>query len=264
MTLNLSENSWAKAGLITALVLVVMGVWAYMAGGIFLMVFDHKFEEATPLTLYQYWYYYGTENQVLKWLYISSGIGLALLLTPFIVFFAPAKKSLFGDARFATQREIKKAGLLGEKGLIVGKLGNKYLTFDGQQHAIISAPTRSGKGVGIVIPNLLNWPDSVVVLDIKQENWGITSGFRKKYGQECYLFNPAAADYRTHRYNPLAYISNDPNFRIDDVQKIANMLFPEQLYFDFLGKHACRRNDFVSLTSGIVDEPARRCRHKRE
>jgi len=144
MTLNLSENSWAKAGLITALVLVVIGVWAYMAGGIFLMVFDHKFEEATPLTLYQYWYYYGTENQVLKWLYISSGIGLALLLAPFIVFFAPAKKSLFGDARFATQREIKKAGLLGEKGLIVGKLGNKYLTFDGQQHAIISAPTRSG------------------------------------------------------------------------------------------------------------------------
>ena len=66
MTLNLSENSWAKAGLITALVLVVMGVWAYMAGGIFLMIFDRKFEEATPLTLYQYWYYYGAEKQVLK------------------------------------------------------------------------------------------------------------------------------------------------------------------------------------------------------
>ncbi len=100
--------------------------------------------------------------------------------------------------------------------------------FDGQQHAIISAPTRSGKGVGIVIPNLLSWPDSVVVLDIKQENWDITSGFRSIHGQECYLFNPAASDYKTHRYNPLAYISQDPNFRIDDIQKIANMLFPDK------------------------------------
>lgn len=148
MTLNLSENSWAKTGLITALVLLVIGVWAYMAGGIFLMVFDHKFEEATPLTLYQYWYYYGTEKQVLKWLYISSGIGLALLLAPFIVFFAPAKKSLFGDARFATQREIKKAGLLGEKGLIVGKLGNKYLTFDGPttRYYFCADAKREGRG----------------------------------------------------------------------------------------------------------------------
>ena len=254
MTLNLSENSWAKAVLITALVLVVIGVWAYMAGGIFLMVFNHKFEEATPLTLYQYWYYYGTEKQILKWLYISSGIGLALLLAPFIVFFAPAKKSLFGDARFATQREIKKGGLLGEKGLIVGKVGNKYLTFDGQQHAIISAPTRSGKGVGIVIPNLLNWPDSVVVLDIKQENWGITSGFRKKYGQECYLFNPAAADYRTHRYNPLAYISNDPNFRIDDVQKIANMLFPDQSGTDVIWT-ATPRGLFLGIVLYLAETP---------
>lgn len=256
MTLNLSENSWAKAGLITVLIAVVVGLWAYLAGGIFMMAFGHKFEEATPLTLYQYWYHYRTEPEVQKWIYIASGISLAVWLAPFGVVFAPAKKSLFGDARFAKHNEIKKAGLLGEKGIIVGKLDNRYLAFDGQQHAIISAPTRSGKGVGIVIPNLLNWSDSVVVLDIKQENWDITSAFRRKYGQECYLFNPAAADYRTHRYNPLAYISDDPNFRIDDVQKIANMLFPDQPGTDVIWT-ATPRSLFLGVVLFLAETPGK-------
>ena len=256
MTLNLSESSWAKAWLVAALVLTLIGVWAYTAGGIFLMAFDRKFEEATPLTLYQYWYHYGAEKQVQKWLVIASGLALAMLLSPVVFFFAPAKKSLFGDARFAKRSEIKRAGLLGEKGIIVGKLGDQYLMFDGQQHAIISAPTRSGKGVGVVIPNLLNWPDSLVVLDIKQENWDITSAFRRKYGQECYLFNPAAADYRTHRYNPLAYISEDPNFRIDDVQKIANMLFPDQPGTDVIWT-ATPRSLFLGVVLYLMETPGK-------
>jgi type IV secretion system protein VirD4 len=108
--------------------------------------------------------------------------------------------------------------LLKGDGIIVGRYNGKFLTLAGQQHILLSAPTRSGKGVGIVIPNLLAWNDSVVVLDIKQENWGITSKFRELHGQKCFLFNPLAADYKTHKYNPLGYISEDPNFRIDDVQ----------------------------------------------
>lgn len=256
MTLNISENSLAKAGLIATLTLAVVLIWAYMAGGIFLMAFDRKYEEATPLTLYQYWYFYGEEKQVQKWLLIAAGAAFAVLVLPLALIFAPAKRSLFGDARFAKRSEIKKAGLLGENGIIVGRLGNRYLTFDGQQHAIISAPTRSGKGVGIVIPNLLNWPDSVVVLDIKQENWGITSAFRRKHGQACYLFNPAAADYRTHRYNPLAYISEDPNFRIDDVQKIANMLFPDQPGTDVIWT-ATPRSLFLGIVLFLTETPGK-------
>lgn len=254
MTLNISENSWAKAGLIVGGLLLVVGLWAYLAGGIFMMAYDRQFEEATPLTLYQYWYHYGAEPQVQKWLYIASGLSLAALLAPGLLFFAPAKRSLFGDARFATRSEVNKAGLLGEKGIIVGKTGGRYLMFEGQQHAIISAPTRSGKGVGIVIPNLLNWPESVVVLDIKQENWDITSAYRRKYGQECYLFNPAATDYRTHRYNPLSYISEDPNFRIDDVQKIGNMLFPDQPGTDVIWT-ATPRSLFLGICLYLLETP---------
>ena len=256
MTLNISENNWAKAGLITALVVAVIGLWAYLAGGIFMMAFGHKFEEATPLTMYQYWYHYGAQQQVQKWLYIAGGVSLAVLLSPAFVFFAPAKRSLFGDARFAKKSEIKKAGLFGEKGIIVGQMGGRYLIFEGQQHAIISAPTRSGKGVGIVIPNLLNWPESVVVLDIKQENWDITSAYRRKYGQECYLFNPAAVDYRTHRYNPLSYISEDPNFRIDDVQKIGNMLFPDQPGTDVIWT-ATPRSLFLGIVLYLLETPGK-------
>ena len=256
MTLNISENSWAKAGLIIALVLAVIGVWAYLAGGIFLMAYDHKFEEATPLTLYQYWFHYGAEKQVQKWLYIASGLSLFVILSPVALFFAPAKQSLFGDARFATRREIKQAGLLGSKGIIVGLYMNMYLMFGGSQHVIMSAPTRSGKGVGIVIPNLLTWPDSMVILDIKQENHAITSGFRTKHGQPCYLFNPGATDYRTHRYNPLAYISDDPNFRIDDVQKIGNMLFPDQQGTDPIWT-ATPRALFLGLVLFLAETPGK-------
>lgn len=256
MTLSLSDNTWAKVGVISALVLAAIGVWAYTAGGIFLMAFDHKFEEATPLTLYQYWYHYGAARQVQKWLFIASGISLALLLAPVVFFLAPGKRSLFGDARFARTSEIRKAGLLGSKGIIVGLYRHTYLMFGGSQHVIMSAPTRSGKGVGIVVPNLLTWPDSVVVLDVKQENHAVTSGFRRKHGQPCYLFNPAAADYRTHRYNPLSYISDDPNFRIDDVQKIGNMLFPDQPGTDVIWT-ATPRTLFLGIVLMLCETPGK-------
>ncbi|WP_196491518.1 type IV secretory system conjugative DNA transfer family protein [Burkholderia diffusa] len=261
MTLNLNGNAWAKPALIVGGLLLTIGLWAYLAGGIFLVSQARKFDDATPLTLYQYWYYYGEHKAVQKWLYISGGLSLAALLAPFLFFFAPAKRSLFGDARFASASEVKKAGLFGEKGIIVGRMGNwfsgyRYLMFPGSQHAIISAPTRSGKGVGIVIPNLLNWPDSIVVLDIKQENWDITSGYRRKHGQACFLFNPAAVDYRTHRYNPLAYVSEDPNFRIDDVQKIANMLFPDQPGTDVIWT-ATPRALFLGVVLYLIETPGK-------
>lgn len=155
---------------------------------------------------------------------------------------------------FASHSDIKKAGLLGERGLIVGKYGSRFLMLGGELHALVSAPTRSGKGVSIVIPNLLNWPESVVVLDIKLENWGITSGYRKKYGQACYLFNPASADGNTHRYNPLTYISEDINWRVDDVQKIAHMLYPDRPGTDIIWT-ASPRTLFVGIVLYLLETP---------
>lgn len=253
MSLSIKDSKWLKPVLIIVLALVVLLMWAQLAGGIFLVTFGRNFDDATPLTFLQYWYYQGA--QIKNRLFISSALSFIILFAPVIlILFRTKKKSLFGDARFANRHDVRKAGLFGDKGLIVGKLGNRYLMFGGSQHAIISAPTRSGKGVGIVIPNLLNWPESSVVLDVKQENWDITSGYRAKYGQECYLFNPAATDCRTHRYNPLSYISDNLHFRIDDIQKIGNMLFPDRPGTDPIWT-ATPRSLFTGIVLYLLETP---------
>ena len=136
-------------------------------------------------------------------------------------------KELHGSARFASESEVRKAGLRAATGIIVGKLNGRYLIFGGNEHVMVYAPTRGGKGVGVVIPNLLNWPDSAIVLDIKKENWHLTAGFRRKAGQDVYLFDPFDPEGRTARYNPLAYVRRDnPTDLYDDLQRIAGMLFP--------------------------------------
>jgi len=257
MTPNTNTARWLKPVLIATAITALLLLWAHLAGGIFLIAFDRPFDDASPFTLLQYWHYHGQEKTVSRWLLISSGISLAVLALPLLLIFAgKKKKSLFGDARFASRHEIRKAGLFNEKGLIVGRIGSKYLVFGGSQHILLSAPTRSGKGVGVVIPNLLHWPDSVVVLDVKQENWGITSGYRARHGQACYLFNPLASDCRTHRYNPLSYLSDDPYRRIDDIGRIASMLFPDRPGTDTIWT-ATPRSLFIGIVMYLLETPGK-------
>lgn len=155
-----------------------------------------------------------------------SGIPAAFAIYAVIRHKNPA---LHGDARFARTREIRERGLLERtgNGMVIGRHKGKLLRLTGQQFAILAAPTRSGKGVGIVVPNLLEFQDSAVVLDIKQENFELTSGWRERQGQSVYLFNPFAEDRRTHRWNPLSYVSDDPAFRVSDLMSIASTLYPD-------------------------------------
>lgn len=257
MTPNPSEHAWLKPTLIATALLGAALFWLYLAGGIFLLTQKRNFSDSTLLTLYQYWYWYGDSKAVQDRLFLAGVGALLLLASPFALLLRPGKRpSLFGDARFAKPKDIRKAGLLRNQGIIVGRYKQDYLMLAGSQHVLMSAPTRTGKGVGIVIPNLLAWPDSVVVLDIKQENHAITSGYRSKHGQPCFLFNPVAADYRTHRYNPLAYISDDPNFRIDDIQKLAYMLFPDTSGVDVIWT-ATPRTLFVGIVLSLLETPGK-------
>ena len=161
----------------------------------------------------------------------AIGFGVPLLGWLFLLvpLFRDRHKALHGDARFATAADLAKKDMFKPHvdGIVVGKFGGKLVRLPGQQFVILAAPTRSGKGVGIVIPNLLDYRESAVVLDIKQENFDLTSGWRASQGQAIYLFNPFAEDRRTHRWNPLTYVSDDPAFRISDLQSIAAMLYPD-------------------------------------
>ncbi len=161
--------------------------------------------------------------------YIGFGLPSLAYLALLVLILKPARKSLHGDARFANVGDLARVGMLKPSidGIVVGRFDGKLVRLGGQQFVIVAAPTRSGKGVGIVIPNLLDYRESMVVLDIKQENFDLTSGWRASQGQEVFLFNPFAEDRRTHRWNPLTYVSNDPAFRISDLMSIAAMLYPD-------------------------------------
>ncbi|MFX6098874.1 type IV secretory system conjugative DNA transfer family protein, partial [Acinetobacter baumannii] len=228
MTQPANVNSTVKALLILVGIALFSIMWAWLSGGIFLELTGGKIDDATPLTLYQYWKWYGGHQVVLQKIYIAAGITTAVFVLIGLIFLKGSRATLHGDAQWASKAQVKASGLMGEDGIIVGQYGGRYLMLGGQQHVLRAAPTRSGKGVGIVIPNLLSWRDSVVVLDIKRENYNLTAGFRKQHGQAVYLFNPVASDFSTHRWNPFTYVNTDDQvFAINDIQKIANFLWPD-------------------------------------
>jgi type IV secretion system protein VirD4 len=94
-----------------------------------------------------------------------------------------ANAETYGSARWANADEVKAAGLLGPDGVMLGRLDGEYLRHDGPEHVLCFAPTRSGKGVGLVVPSLLTWPGSCIVHDIKGENWSLTAGLRARFGR---------------------------------------------------------------------------------
>jgi type IV secretion system protein VirD4 len=161
--------------------------------------------------------------------YIGFGLPGAAYIAMLVLMFKPREKALHGDARFADSGDLNKHNMFKpiSNGIVVGKYNGKIVRLGGQQFVILAAPTRSGKGVGVVIPNLLDYQESMVVLDIKQENYDLTSGWRKTQGHEIFLFNPFAEDRRSHRWNPLTYVSSDPSFRVSDLMSIAAMLYPD-------------------------------------
>lgn len=136
-----------------------------------------------------------------------------------------------GSAHWATRAEVEKTGLLsGKGGVYVGAWSDahgpvRYLRDDGPAHVLAFAPTRSGKGVGLVLPTLLSWPDSVVVHDIKGENYALTSGWRARdLGSRICKFEATATDASSARFNPLSEVRLRTEREVQDVQNIVGML----------------------------------------
>jgi len=126
----------------------------------------------------------------------------------------------YGSAHWAVRQDVEAAGLLGENGVMLGRLGRDYLRHDGPEHVLCFAPTRSGKGVGLVVPTLLTWPASAIVHDIKGENWQLTAGFRARHTRVL-LFDPT--NVASAAYNPLLEIRKGA-WEVRDVQNVADVL----------------------------------------
>jgi type IV secretion system protein VirD4 len=126
----------------------------------------------------------------------------------------------YGSARWAERKGIEQAGLLGPDGVVLGRYDRSYLRHDGPEHVLCFAPTRSGKGVGLVVPTLLTWPGSAIVHDIKGENWELTAGFRARFGRVL-LFDPT--NPQSAAYNPLLEVRKG-EWEVRDVQNIADIL----------------------------------------
>ena len=218
---------------IAAASLVAIVLAQYLAGFFFLWSLGLNAREASPITVLRYAYWYGERDAIRRRLEVCSFIALSLVLLCALAVLSPRRKALHGDARFATRREVLQAGLLDGEGILLGRLGGfgpfggAFLTLPGQQGVALSAHPRAGKGVGVVIPNLLTWPGSVVCVDIKKENWTLTAGYRQRAGQSTFLFDPLSPSGRTARWNPLDYVAQTPGQLVSDLQLIANMFFPD-------------------------------------
>lgn len=140
-----------------------------------------------------------------------------------------ANEYLHGSARWANRQDIERAGLLGNDGVYVGAWidengGYHYLRHDGPEHVLCYAPTRSGKGVGLVNTSLWSWPHSALITDLKGELWEMTAGWRQKLaGNKVLRFDPATPG-NSVAWNPCREVRIGTHYEVGDAQNLAQII----------------------------------------
>lgn len=214
---------------------------------------------ATPLTVLAYWQQYGDEAYTRRWLVMCLAAGWLIAIAIMAALMRPTKRSLHGDARFATRREVAAAGLFDDDGLVLGRwggfmgLGGKLIRLGEQRGAFCAAGPRTGKGAGLVQPNALSWRGSFVINDTRKECYRITAGWRSTFSK-VFLFDPLSPDGRTAQWNPISrfYVPDDPAQRINALQKIANMLSPDPASGDPFWPASCR-DLFLGMALYVIE-----------
>jgi type IV secretion system protein VirD4 len=179
-----------------------------------------------PPAFFWWWFAYDAyaRDVFVEGAYIAASGGIAAVIVSIAMSVWRAREvkrvTTYGSARWAEPCEIREAGLLGQDGVLLGRWREQYLRHDGPEQVLCFAPTRSGKGVGLVVPTLLTWPGSAIVHDIKGENWTLTAGWRTKFGRVM-LFDPTNA--ASSAYNPLLEVRRG-EWEVRDVQNIADVL----------------------------------------
>jgi len=185
--------------------------------------------EFHPLLWLSALFYWGWENQTVM---LSGAAGLAggIFFPAFVAFALLPPKPLHGSARLARTGEIKRAKMYKAQSttVLLGRHRGRLIGFNGDLHVFLAAATGTGKGVGFVVPNGLFWGGSLILLDIKGENFTLTSGYRGQVlGQQIFRFDPLNEDGRTHAFNVLDYV-RPGDLRVTDVQTIAAILCPPE------------------------------------
>src|SRR5665213_1671449 len=179
-----------------------------------------------PPAVFWWWFAYDAYARPIfvdgAYIAASGGIAAVVVAVAMSVWRAREVKKVttYGSACWAETREVRRAGLLHADGVLLGRWRGDYLRHDGPEHVLCFAPTRSGKGVGLVVPTLLTWPGSAIVHDIKGENWALTAGWRSNFGRVL-LFDPTNAN--SAAYNPLLEVRRG-EWEVRDVQNIADVL----------------------------------------
>ncbi len=160
----------------------------------------------------------------------------------------------FGAARWLLESEALRLGLLGVSGVIVGKLGPRLLRFaDVEGSVVVFAPQGAGKGVGVVVPNLLTYAGSVICTDPKGENQAITARARRAFGP-VYCINVGDPEH-SHRFNPMDVISRDLLRAVDDCTRLAELLMPK----DASEENSHWRDRSVSILTAFLLYVVERC-----
>jgi type IV secretion system protein VirD4 len=246
---------WLKIAFGCTMVPLLVLAGNYLAGMLCLVFFSQDPRGVAPDTFWYAWEHTAPGGKASQKVLMAAGIsGFICLLLPFLLAVTGRKSNpnVHGKARFATDKEIEKNGFFGKNGMVVGKLKSQLLRFPGNEFVLLSAPTRSGKGVSTVIPSLLSFEGSVVVLDIKGENYQITSHYRaSQLGNRVIYFNPFVET--SHRWNPLSYVSADPHARGRDLMALAVILFPDDPKNPFFSHSS--RNMFLALGLMVLETP---------
>lgn len=242
------------AMLILSVLMAFLGQMIGIVGLLKYLQVDYVLTDLRPWQLFEYFQEYKDHNRVGKIVKIAFGASVGLPVLTLLVFAIALliKKSpmedLHGNASFAKPHEVKAAGMAftfkGKRkdkwpALLLGQINsNTYVCDASQEYTALAAPPGSGKGVSFVIPNLLNYPESILNFDPKSENFNITSGYRSKVlGQKVFRFSPDnkpkndpnlyetdVSNAESHCWNPLDYINTDKHEILSDIRKMTALL----------------------------------------
>ena len=232
--MNATKILWGQVLLVSAVVLAF--IWAATEWTAWRLAFQpqlgHPWFEVLGWPVYQppafFWWWFAFDAYAreifVEGAYIAASGGIAAIVVAVTISVWRAREAkkvtTYGSARWAEAHEVRQAGMLGHDGVLLGRWHDDYLRHDGPEHVLCFAPTRSGKGVGLVVPTLLTWPGSAIVHDIKGENWTLTAGWRARFGRVL-LFDPT--NVQSAAYNPLLEVRRG-EWEVRDVQNIADVL----------------------------------------